>query len=192
MSKLSVSLSLLDWRSLVNQLYRLISTLYILILNISQFPFFINEIWWVFFQCYLSVMNHWVSFSLSWLYNLLILKFDLKNLDSNNLLIVLLTSYLTYIPSCCFLDMTVYFLGPYKLRALILHENKINEIDFILSLLDLWLFLDLNSYIGFLGCVYECFQLFLTGIIMGETGSHMILKEFVFHAVHWFFFFPIY
>ena len=84
----------------------------------------------------------------------------------------------------------MYFLGPYKLCALILHENKINEIDFILSLLDLWLFLDLNSYIAFLGCVYECFQLFLIGIIMGETGSHMILKEFVFHAVY--FFSPIY
>ena len=57
--------------------------------------------------------------------------------------------------------MTMYFSGPYKLCALILHERKINEIDFILSLLDLWLFLDLNSYIPFLGCVYECFQLFL-------------------------------
>ena len=83
--------------------------------------------------------------------------------------------------------MTMYFSGPYKLCALILHEKKINEIDFILSLLDLWLFLDLNSYIPFLGCVYECFQLFLIGIIMGETGSHVILKGFVFHAVRCFF-----
>ena len=81
----------------------------------------------------------------------------------------------------------MYFSGSYKLCALILHEKKINEIDFILSLLDLWLFLDLNSYIPFLGCVYECFQLFLIGIIMGETGSHVILKGFVFHAVRCFF-----
>lgn len=140
----------------------------------------------MYFLCYLSIMSYLLNISFFLLYNLLLLKFGLENFVQS--FIVLLNFqfdlyiFLLFFKYGCIFK---YFLKFYKLSILfIFYENKINEISFIFYLFDLWLFLDLNSYIIFQVICMNIVSICLIELIMGGIVLYLIFKGFVFYVVY--------